>query len=87
MFMQFISIFRSIIVVSIVYMYIRLLPTIARDRLALFYIYQVIANYGSGQIGSVYKDGWHEVTHTFTNYGPGVRTVAFCSKGSCLPQL
>ena len=48
----------------------------------IVFLPQVVDEYTTGEIGSVYNDQkWTEVSHTFRNYGPGVRIVSFSSKG------
>ncbi|KAL4237053.1 hypothetical protein ACF0H5_005437 [Mactra antiquata] len=43
---------------------------------------EVITEYTTGQIGSIYADQkWQEASHIFSDYGTGVRKVAFQSKG------
>ena len=44
--------------------------------------FQTVKQFSTGEIGRIYKDNkWQEATVTFTDYGPGVRFVAFTSKG------
>ena len=48
----------------------------------IVFLPQVVDEYTTGEIGSVYNDQkWTEVSYTFKNYGPGVRIVSFSSKG------
>ncbi|WAR23121.1 Y7407-like protein [Mya arenaria] len=43
---------------------------------------QVISEYSTGQLGTIYKEcQWQKASHTFTGYGPGVTIVGFTSKG------
>jgi hypothetical protein len=49
-------------------------------------IFQILKEYTTGQLGPLYylKEEWEEANVVFSNYGPGVRIVAFCSKGTVL---
>ena len=44
--------------------------------------FQTVKSFSTGEIGRIYKENaWQEATVTFSDYGPGVRIVAFTSKG------
>jgi hypothetical protein len=45
-----------------------------------------LKEYTTGQLGPLYylKEEWEEANVVFSNYGPGVRIVAFSSKGTVL---
>ena len=46
-------------------------------------VFQIVKYYITGQIGSIYRDNkWEQASVTFSDYGPGVRIVAFKSTGT-----